>query len=132
MSLSPQSLHSESSTRKLEWLICRVDIGAAQEAAACLEAAGSEGQLGGILHASGILHDALIGQQTPALVREVYAPKVAGGKALMKVCLPMHAHISRSRAERLLFLLTSGLLALEPGIYGLVFSSTSRLSPHKA
>ncbi|CAL5223543.1 g6075 [Coccomyxa viridis] len=69
----------------------RVDIGAAQEAAACLEAAGSEGQLGGILHASGILHDALIGQQTPALVREVYAPKVAGGKALMKAagCHPL-------------------------------------------
>lgn len=45
----------------------------------------------GILHASGILHDALIAQQTPALVRVVYAPKAAGGKALMRVCPPAHA-----------------------------------------
>ena len=56
-----------------------------------MKGAGERGQLRGILHASGILHDALIGQQTPALVREVYAPKVAGGQALMRVgalCMP--------------------------------------------
>ena len=39
----------------------------------------------GILHASGVLHDALIRQQSPALVREVYAAKVAGCQALLMV-----------------------------------------------
>lgn len=45
----------------------------------------------GILHASGVLHDALIRQQSPALVREVYAPKVAGCQALMMVSFQIHA-----------------------------------------
>ena len=45
----------------------------------------------GILHASGMLHDALIRHQSPALVREVYAPKVAGCQALVMVSSQLHA-----------------------------------------
>ena len=45
----------------------------------------------GILHASGVLHDALIRQQSPALVREVYAAKVAGCHALVMVSFQLHA-----------------------------------------
>ena len=50
-----------------------------------MDATKSEGQVEGILHASGILHDALIKQQSSALVREVYAPKVTGCQLLMQV-----------------------------------------------
>ena len=60
-------------------------MGLAQEVAACMDATRSEGQLEGILHASGILHDALIKHQNSALVRAVYAPKVAGCQSLMQV-----------------------------------------------
>ena len=56
-----------------------------------MESASGKGLVGGILHASGTLHDALIGQQTPAFVREVYAPKVAGAKALMRVTSLVHS-----------------------------------------
>lgn len=64
---------------------CRVDAGSQGEVAHCLEARRSQQHVQGILHTSGILHDALIGSQTPALVREVYAPKAAGGHALLAV-----------------------------------------------
>ena len=50
-----------------------------------MQATSSKGQVDGILHASGVLHDALIKQQSSALVREVYAPKVAGCQSLMQV-----------------------------------------------
>ena len=56
-----------------------------------MKAAGGMRQVTGVLHASGTLHDALIAQQSPALVREVYAPKVAGGKELMRVRSPTKA-----------------------------------------
>ena len=94
------------------WLLCRVDMGMQEEVAACMEAAGSRGRLGGILHVSGILHDALIGQQSPALVREVYAPKVAGGKAVMQVgaCV---CPASRSRSGNILCFLNPGFLPLD-------------------
>lgn len=47
--------------------------------------------ISGILHASGILHDALVGQQSAQLLREVYAPKGAGALHLLRVS----HHLSR-------------------------------------
>lgn len=38
---------------------------------------GAGGRIAGALHASGVLHDALVGQQSAALVREIYAAKAA-------------------------------------------------------
>lgn len=39
----------------------------------------------GILHAGGILNDALLSRQNPGLVREVYGPKYYGAKNLLQV-----------------------------------------------
>ena len=62
-------------------------MGSAHEVAACLQATRLKEQVQGIMHASGLLQDALISRQCAALVREVYAPKVPGSRALMQVQL---------------------------------------------
>ena len=40
--------------------------------------------LSGLLHAGGLLHDAPLSKQTPALLREVCAPKIQGAQALLR------------------------------------------------
>lgn len=47
------------------------------EAASAAATFAAGGALTGLLHASGLLHDALIAQQSAALVREVFAAKAA-------------------------------------------------------
>ena len=62
--------------------ICSCDVATREEAAAGLQ---GQACLGGILHAGGILDDALLIRQTPDHVRRVYAPKACGGANLLQV-----------------------------------------------
>ena len=55
----------------------RCDVGAESEVADSAASFGAGGRIAGVLHASGVLHDAIISQQSAALVREVYAAKSA-------------------------------------------------------
>ncbi|BDA51455.1 probable oleandomycin polyketide synthase, modules 5 and 6 [Coccomyxa sp. Obi] len=57
--------------------LARCDVGMEAEVAEAAARFGAGGCIAGVLHASGVLHDALIGQQSAALVREVYAAKAA-------------------------------------------------------
>ena len=50
-------------------------MGAEIEVADSAASFGAGGRIAGVLHASGVLHDAIISQQSAALVREVYAAK---------------------------------------------------------
>ena len=43
------------------------------------------GGIAGVLHAGGVLRDALLGQQTASHVRDVYAPKARGGQLILQV-----------------------------------------------
>lgn len=63
----------------------RCDVGVREEAAnaATLTAAGAPSV--GLVHAAGVLADALLSNQTPALVRRVFAPKAAAEQALSQV-----------------------------------------------
>ena len=41
--------------------------------------------IAGLLHAGGVLRDALLKQQTASHVRDVYAPKARGGQLILQV-----------------------------------------------
>lgn len=56
------------------------------EAVSALTAAGAPSV--GLVHAAGMLADALLANQTPARVRRVFAPKAAAERALSQVTLP--------------------------------------------
>jgi hypothetical protein len=55
----------------------RCDVGLQCEMAESAASFAAGGRITGVLHASGVLHDAIISQQSAALVREVYAAKAA-------------------------------------------------------
>ncbi|CAL8465604.1 g5140 [Coccomyxa elongata] len=57
--------------------LSRCDVGMEAEVADAASRFGAGGRIAGVLHASGALHDALVVQQSAALVREVYAAKAA-------------------------------------------------------
>ena len=65
------------------WLLCRCDVSSWEECShlSRLTTCRSEA----ILHASGILNDAMLRRQDAARVREVYAPKYYGAVNLVKV-----------------------------------------------
>lgn len=63
---------------------CRADVGCTGEAAAASLA--GRARLSGLLHAGGILNDALLARQTPEHVRKVFAPKAYGAWNLAQVC----------------------------------------------
>jgi hypothetical protein len=68
-------------------------VGVKTEVEAVVRSIRSEGKVSNVLHVSGILHDAVICQQSPSLVREVYAPKGAGAANLLEVgWLPDQTH----------------------------------------
>lgn len=52
-----------------------------EHAAACF---GEGGPVTGVLHAGGVLRDAVMAQQTAAHVRDVYAPKATGGRLILQ------------------------------------------------
>lgn len=64
--------------------MCRCDTSAAAEASAAVRAMQCHAPVAGLLHASGILRDAPLQKQTPALIREVYAPKSVSAQALLQ------------------------------------------------
>jgi KR domain len=73
------------------WILCRgfrCDLGCWEECTACMRDSFdrlSEAQLSGVLHASGVLRDATLLKQSPALIRTVWAPKAAGATRLQAV-----------------------------------------------
>ena len=62
----------------------RCDAGMASETAAAAQIERPRSLLTGLLHAGGILHDAPLRSQNPALVREVFGPKAHGAQALLQ------------------------------------------------
>ena len=58
--------------------LVRCDVAASEEAAAAVAAAARQHAVGSLLHAGGVLADALLLNQTAASLRAVAAPKVAG------------------------------------------------------
>ncbi len=66
-------------------LCARCDVSLVGEVDAAVSQVRQSSPIQGLLHASGILHDAVIGQQSADLVRKVYAPKSMGAMHLLKV-----------------------------------------------
>ena len=64
---------------------CRCDVGAATEVADAVAKFSKGGGIAGVLHAGGVLRDALLSQQTASHVRDVYAPKARGGQLILQV-----------------------------------------------
>ena len=56
----------------------RCDVSVAAEAAAVITHARQRGHTARVIHAGGVLRDGLLASQTPAGLRHVFAPKVAG------------------------------------------------------
>ncbi len=63
-------------------LSARCDVALRDEAAAAL---GGGRIIWGMLHAGGVLHDAIMLRQTPSQVRAVFAPKHAGAANMLWV-----------------------------------------------
>lgn len=66
-------------------LLHRADVGQLEEAAAAAAGWRTSNRLSALLHAGGILDDALTLNQTANHVRKVYAPKASGGLNLAAV-----------------------------------------------
>lgn len=62
--------------------MARADVATAEEAAAAVALATRQQGLGAVLHAGGVLADALLLNQTPAKLRAVAAPKLSGLRQL--------------------------------------------------
>lgn len=65
--------------------LLRCDVGVAEEAIAAAALAAASASSVGLAHAAGVLADALLANQKPALVRRVFAPKAAAEQALSQV-----------------------------------------------
>ena len=61
-------------------------MGTASEVAHAAASLGRHGPITGVLHASGVLRDAVLAQQSAGHVRDVYAPKARGGRLMLQVC----------------------------------------------
>ena len=67
-----------------EVTMSRCDVSAAAEAAAVIMHARQRGHTSRVIHAGGILRDGLLTSQTPAGLRHVFAPKIAGLRNLAR------------------------------------------------
>lgn len=110
----------------------RADAASREEVAAATRGA-EQAVPGNVLHAGGLLQDATLARQTPALARAVFAPKHAGAANLLRVraapslswrplspaCLARHPHPDCVRARALIvcdMASSSGLCAhMRPG-----------------
>ena len=73
----------------MSWTMCacvRCDLGSASEVKNAAAAFGMHGPITNVLHASGVLRNAVLAQQGAAHIRDVYAPKARGGELVMQVC----------------------------------------------
>jgi hypothetical protein len=77
----------------------RCDVGAASEIEHAAASFGKGGPVTGVLHASGVLCDAVMRQQSAAHVRDVYAPKATGGRLILQASVEISGWISAARVS---------------------------------